>query len=154
LLEFDGSAIVVSHDRYFLNRVVDILLVLEGDGNVQVIYGNYDTYLRMQAVRNEGARADRAAQKDAPAKPVDKSSDDPPGKKSKRKRRFPYRKLEDLEADIAGAETRLRQLEQQLASSELYREGDKVKETMKAFEDTKAALKQLYEHWEEAGELN
>ena len=45
-------------------------------------------------------------------------------------------------------------MEKQLASAELYRDGDKVKETMQAFEDTKAKLKQLYEHWEEAEELN
>src|SRR5436190_13538001 len=47
LLEFEGTVIVVSHDRYFLNRVVDLLLVLEGNGRVQVIHGNYDTYERM-----------------------------------------------------------------------------------------------------------
>ena len=46
------------------------------------------------------------------------------------------------------------ELEKQLASSELYRDGDKVKETMRAFEDTKGTLKDLYEHWEEAVELN
>ena len=45
-------------------------------------------------------------------------------------------------------------LERQLASSELYREGDKVRDTMKAFQAAKASLKQLYEHWEEAVELN
>src|SRR5262249_45351434 len=51
LLEYDGTVIVVSHDRYFLNRVVDLLVVLEGDGQAQVIHGNYDTYERMQALR-------------------------------------------------------------------------------------------------------
>src|SRR5205085_2086626 len=64
LLDFDGSVIVVSHDRYFLNRVVDILLVLEGDGRVQVIYGNYDTYLRMQALQGESARSEKALKKE------------------------------------------------------------------------------------------
>src|SRR5206468_652726 len=49
LLEFEGTVIVVSHDRYFLNRVVDQLIVLEGDGRCQLIHGNYDTYLLMQA---------------------------------------------------------------------------------------------------------
>ena len=39
LLEFEGTCIVVSHDRYFLNRVIDLLLVFEGDGKVQIIYG-------------------------------------------------------------------------------------------------------------------
>ena len=78
----------------------------------------------------------------------------PPADKAKRKRRFPYRKVEELEADIAANETRLREVEVLLASAELYRDGDKVKETMRAFEDLKIALVQLYEHWEEAVELN
>src|SRR5262249_8938912 len=46
ILEYDGTVFVVSHDRYFLNRVVDQLLVLEGDGSVQVIHGDYETYAR------------------------------------------------------------------------------------------------------------
>jgi ATP-binding cassette subfamily F protein 3 len=62
--------------------------------------------------------------------------------------------VEDIEAAIAAAETELAGLEQALASPELYRDGDKVKQTTKAFEDTKAQLAQLYEHWEEAVELN
>src|SRR5439155_5186830 len=49
LLEFDGTCIVVSHDRYFLNKVVDLLIVMDGNGNVQVIHGNYDTFELMRA---------------------------------------------------------------------------------------------------------
>ena len=51
-------------------------------------------------------------------------------------------------------ETQLRDLETRLASPDLYREGEKVKETTDAFEQTKTRLAQLYEHWEEAVELN
>src|SRR5262249_20317397 len=43
LRAFEGTVIVVSHDRYFLNRVVDLLIVLDGAGRAQVIHGNYDT---------------------------------------------------------------------------------------------------------------
>src|SRR5260221_2982461 len=49
LSAFEGTVIVVSHDRYFLNRVVDLLIVLDGAGRSQVIHGNYDTYERMRA---------------------------------------------------------------------------------------------------------
>ena len=56
LTAFDGTVIVVSHDRYFLNRVVDLLLVLDGQGNTQVIHGNYDTYELMRA-QQDAARA-------------------------------------------------------------------------------------------------
>jgi ATP-binding cassette subfamily F protein 3 len=148
LLEFEGTVIVVSHDRYFLNRVVDLLIVLDGDGRSHVIHGNYDTYERMRALQEEAASAKAAKEKEK-----ERVAAAPPAKQ-KRKRRFPYRKVEDLEADIAGAETRLRELEQRLASPDLYRDGDKVKETMRAFEELKAQLQQLYEHWEEAVELN
>jgi ATP-binding cassette subfamily F protein 3 len=62
--------------------------------------------------------------------------------------------VEEIEADIAVAEQQMRQLEERLASPELYRDGEKVKETTRAFDDTKGRLAQLYEHWEEALELN
>ncbi len=153
LQDFEGSVIVVSHDRYFLNRVVDLLVVLEGNGVCRVIHGNYDTYERMRAVQEEAKRAAPAkAQPDAEAARAAPASA-PPGK-VKRKRRFPYRKVEELEADIAAQEASLRELEKQMASPELYRDGDRVKDTTRAFEETKVRLAQLYEHWEEAVELN
>jgi ATP-binding cassette subfamily F protein 3 len=145
LLKFEGTVIVVSHDRYFLSRVVDLLIVLEGDGQTRVIYGNYDTYERMRALQEETTSVREKEKERASAAPQ---------ARQKRKRRFPYRKVEDLEAEIACGETRLRELEERLASPDLYRDGDKVKETMRSFEETKARLQQLYEHWEEAVELN
>ena len=74
--------------------------------------------------------------------------------KVKRKRRFPYRKVEDLEADIAREETRLRETEQRLASPDLYRDGERVKAATREFEEIKQRLQHLYEHWEEAVELS
>jgi ATP-binding cassette subfamily F protein 3 len=167
LLEFEGTAIVVSHDRYFLNRVVDLLLVLDGRGNVQVIHGNYDTYEMMRA-QQEAARAETAKKKEAAHEGARPAAGSSAGRgrgdgvanpqaapsKQKRKRKFPYRKVEDLEADIAATETEVRELEQLLASPELYRDGERVKQTTRAFEEARAQLQQLYEHWEEAVELN
>jgi ATP-binding cassette subfamily F protein 3 len=152
LQEFEGTCLVVSHDRYFLNRVVDQLVVLEGNGRSRVIHGNYDTYELMRAQQAE-AEADGKAKREKAAKAAAPAREGPPAK-VKRKRRFPYRKVEDLEADITAAEMRLREVEALLASPELYRDGERVKETTRAFEETKAQLQQLYEHWEEAVELN
>jgi ATP-binding cassette subfamily F protein 3 len=154
LAAFEGTVVVVSHDRYFLNRVVDQLIVLEGDGRCQLIYGNYDTYEMMRAQQTAAAiAAKRPADGVVKTGPPDDAGGTAAGKR-KRKRRFPYRKVEDLEADIAHGETELRELEQRLASPDLYRDGERVKETMRAFEETKTRLQQLYEHWEEAVELN
>jgi ATP-binding cassette subfamily F protein 3 len=152
LREFEGTVVVVSHDRYFLNRVVDQLIVLDGKGGSQVIHGSYDTYEMMRAAQQAGGGKNNADGSSRP--PASDGTTRAAPARPKRKRRFPYRKVEDLEADIAASETRLRELEQLLGSPELYREGERVKETMRGFEETKAQLQQLYEHWEEAVELN
>jgi ATP-binding cassette subfamily F protein 3 len=152
LLQFDGTAIVVSHDRYFLNRVVDLLIALEGDGTCQVIHGNYDTYERMRAMQREAATSPAPAAAAPKVEPDANGS--PPATKLKRKRRFPYRKVEDLEAEIANEEAHLRETEALLASPDLYRDGERVKAATADFEQTKQRLARLYEHWEEAVELN
>jgi ATP-binding cassette subfamily F protein 3 len=154
LLEFEGTVLVVSHDRYFLNRVVDLLIVLDGDDQAHVVHGNYDTYERMRALQ-EDVQTGRQGDKET-GRPPEKQQEAAaaPAAPRRRKRRFPYRKVEDLEADIGAGETRLRELEQLMASPDLYRDGERVKETTRAFEETKARLQQLYEHWEEAVEMN
>jgi ATP-binding cassette subfamily F protein 3 len=155
LLEFEGTVLVVSHDRYFLNRVADLLIVLEGDGQARVIHGNYDTYERLRATQESAAPANAKRKEEAAPKPVPAATaNHVPAAPRRRKRRFPFRKVEDLEAEIGTTEVRLRDLEQRLASPELYRDGERVKETMRAFEETKVRLQQLYEHWEEAVELS
>ncbi len=154
LLEFEGTVIVVSHDRYFLNRVVDLLLVLDGAGHVQVIHGNYDTYERMRSQHEIQSPKTKTQKKTEPSPAHVQASAEQTAAKTKRKRKFPYRKIDDLETDIAATETAIRELEQQLASPELYRDGERVKQTTKAFEEAKTRLQQLYEHWEEAVELN
>ena len=152
LLEYEGTAIVVSHDRYFLNRVVQLLIVFEDDGRVQVIHGNYETYERMRLLQtSSGSAATEKKERKAAAAEARAIATARP---AKRKRRFAYRPVADLEAEIAAAEARRTELERLLASAELYRDGDKVKETTEAFEEIREKLQQLYEHWEEAIELN
>ena len=151
LMDFDGTAIVVSHDRYFLNRVVDLLLVFEGDGIVRIIYGNYDMYERMRLLQEPAPTA--ATQKRDAARAA-KEELRAAAKPAKRKRKFPYRKVDDLEVEIAVQEVLVKDLEVKLASPELYREGGRVQEITLAFEEAKVILRDLYEHWEEAVELN
>jgi ATP-binding cassette subfamily F protein 3 len=147
LKEFDGSAVVVSHDRYFLNQVADLLIVFEGPGKAQVVHGNYETYERLRAEQLAAASADRRT---VPTKPVAAAS----AKPAKRKRKFPYRKVEELEADIATGEAEVARLEAALADGDLYRDHARFHETMTACEAAKTNLSRLYEHWEEAAELN
>ncbi|MFL5329969.1 MAG: ABC-F family ATP-binding cassette domain-containing protein [Gemmataceae bacterium] len=147
LLEFEGTVIVVSHDRYFLNRVADQLIVFE-DGEAQVVFGNYDTYQSLRA-EQKAAKAERHAPKAAVTQSATVQN-----KPAKRKRQFPYCKVEDLEADVARTEQQLADLEAALVTPEVYRDAVRVKETTKAIETAKADLARLVAHWEEAVELN
>ena len=154
LLAFEGTAIVVSHDRFFLNQVCDLLLALDGKGGSQVIHGNYDTYELMRAQQIAAARDKEAAllkrQKDSERKAAPKATTD----KGKKKRTFPFRKVEEIEAELATAEADLAAVETALASPDLYRDGDKVKQTTGRFEELKTRIATLYAHWEEAIEMN
>jgi ATP-binding cassette, subfamily F, member 3 len=150
--EFDGTVIVVSHDRYFLNAVSDLLVVMEAE-KVEVVYGNYDLYESLRATREAEESAERK-RKAAPA--TESKTAAPVGgtTKVKRKRKFPYRKVEELEKEVMEQEELVAELEARMVSPEIYRDAKLVKETMADFEDAKDRLKTLYEHWEEAVELN
>jgi ATP-binding cassette subfamily F protein 3 len=143
--DFDGTVIIVSHDRYFLNQVVDRLIVLGGD-RPRVVLGNYDRYAELQAqqaAETPTAAAPTAAEPRAQAKP-----------RTTRKRRFPYRKAHAIEQDIAEVERDLAETEAALADPEIYRNGEQVRTVRTKYEQLKTRLIEMYEHWEEAVELN
>jgi ATP-binding cassette subfamily F protein 3 len=152
LKAYEGTCIVVSHDRYFLNRVADLLIVF-ADGTAEVVYGNYDTYELLRSSRESskasGGRKLPEADKSSSRAPATGDS-----KPAKRKRKFPYRKVPDLEADIATAEKKVADLEAALQTPDVYRDATRVRDTMAELEKSKDALAVLYQHWEEAVELN
>ncbi len=156
LRDFDGTVLFVSHDRYFLNRVADHLLVVE-PGRFRVIEGNYDTYLHLVAQRLAGGADSEAT---APATGNSAPTSESTRKRSRSdkpvrpKRRFPYRKVPDLEAEIFQRETRLAELNAELLLPEVLRDGRKVRQVQESIAAEQAALATLYEHWEEATELN
>ncbi len=148
---FEGTLICVSHDRYFLNRVADMLIVFDSDlGRPEIVFGNYDTYELLRANREQAAR-ESGKPKKAQAR-VESVSNRP--EKAKKKRKYPYRKAAEVEADIAAAEARVTELEAMLQDGEIYKDAPRFQATLDALEETKAKLPALYEHWEEAVELN
>jgi len=156
ILNFEGTVLFVSHDRYFLNRVCDHVLVVEPE-RFRVIAGNYEDYqLFIQARRAEQqAEAAAAAAKQKPAagaKDADASPD--AAKKERRKRKFPYRKAADIEADILEHETRVEEVQATMILPETVRDGRLVKQCQTDLDRLRAELKKLYEHWEESLELN
>ncbi len=158
LTSFEGTVLLVSHDRYFLNRVADHLLVMEA-GSVRVIEGNYETYQRLSGQGLAGRDAEKsaaekpgAAKASASAKQAAKAGRRCPPTRTRR--RFPYRKVAELEKEIFEREARLEELHRQLAQGDTHRDGDRVRGINAEIVGQQAALATLYEHWEEATELN
>ncbi len=151
LLEFDGTVLFVSHDRYFLNRVADHVLAVE-QHRFRTIDGNYDTYLHL--VKRGLAGAETAPGQAAARQAVKKPSTAADSRPGKPKRRFPYRKVSDIEAEIFEHETKLAAFQEELTSPEVLRDGRRVKEVQVAIAACQQALAPLYEHWEEASQLN
>ncbi len=158
LAKFDGTLLFVSHDRYFLNRVADHLLVVEPH-RFRTIEGNYESYLQfVQATGTappeaNGKKGGSAAATSPSAKPKSKPADDASAA-AKRKRKFPYRKVPDIERDILQRETRLAELNALLILPETHRSGDRIRQVQTDIAEAQQALAALYEHWEEAAELN
>ncbi|MBN1908881.1 MAG: ABC-F family ATP-binding cassette domain-containing protein [Pirellulales bacterium] len=147
---FDGTVLFVSHDRFFVNRLADHLIVVES-GRVRVIEGNYETFqsLNRQAADSpsELEPASCLARRET-SRPV--ANDE----KKNKKRRFPYRKVEDIEADIFEHESRLAELHDALAQPDTHRDGQRVRQLKDDIAQQQSQLETLYAHWEEATELN
>ena len=116
--EFEGTVLVVSHDRYFLNQVAD-RLILVADGRARVIEGDYETYQHL--VQKEKERAEKAqVQAQAKAPPTPGPSPRHPPEKPKRK--FPYRKAADIEREIGELEQEVVEIEDLLGQPATWRD--------------------------------
>jgi len=151
LTSFKGTVLFVSHDRYFVDHVADHLLVVEPD-RVRVVEGNYETYRHLIGRKS----SEPVAAEIEAAEPVrhEKRAARKPTKPAKPKRRFPYRKVADLEQEIFQREARVEELHGLLAQGETHRDGDRVRRIRAEIAQQQQLLKTLYEHWEEATELN
>ena len=155
---FDGTVLLVTHDRYLVNAIADHVLVLR-DGKASLIDGNYDDFRHWMrqgmtvsdrgnvAVSDKGSPAKTGSNSPAPSAASSAN-------KAKRKRKFPYRKVADLESDIMQTESEIEQLQQELIDPQVLRDGRLVKEVQQQLSDHESKLAGLYEHYEEACELN
>ena len=140
LLDFEGTVLLVTHDRYLLNKVARKVLAI-GYGTAKLYNAHYthceeQIHRQFHPPRPEPARP-------APAKPAPAPATD--GKSRNRYR--PGISLEGLEKSIMQFETELEDVEWQLGDPEIYRYPEKLKRLKKQHADVKAKLEQLNAEW-------
>jgi ATP-binding cassette subfamily F protein uup len=142
---FDGSVIVVSHDRYFLNRVCTSILAFEGDGVVRYSIGDYDYYLEK--------RAKRLASSAAPPATASSTTGSERLITAQRPRKLKWserQELETIEDKILAAEEDLVRLEAQFADPDFYtKHGQRWQMFEAQLQTARENVSQLYSRWEE-----
>ena len=124
LKEFGGSLIIVSHDRHFLDKLVDHLFIFCGDGLVKDFVGSYSEYREYikeyEAEQRSAARAQEKAEKERAAKEAARSAAPTDAPVKKKKLTYKEQKeLEQIERDLEALEAEKKELEDQLGSGVL-----------------------------------
>ena len=148
ILAFKGCVLVVSHDRYFLDRVCDRLIAFEGHGQVSLCAGNYSYYMEK---RGAAVKAEMAA---APVVAKAKQAPAPVKEKLRKLSQKEQRELEGLEPAIAALETEIASMEAELNDPEFYvKSGVSTRDHLDAIEKKKAQVETMFARWTELEEV-
>lgn len=149
LQDFPGCVIVVSHDRYFMDKVVDHLLVFKGEGEIQDFPGNYTQFRDYQKMKSKEEEQQKPTKNSSPTANEQKKDY---RNNTKRKMSFKEkREYEQLSDKIAQLEEEKQQLEEELCSGNLS--VDELTEKSKRLPILKEELDELELRWLELAEL-
>jgi ABC transporter, ATP-binding protein len=149
LQDFPGCVIVVSHDRYFMDKVVDHLLVFKGEGEIQDFPGNYTQFRDFQKMKSKEEEQQKPTKNSSPTANEQKKDY---RNNTKRKMSFKEkREYEQLSDKIAQLEEEKQQLEEELCSGNLS--VDELTEKSKRLPILKDELDELELRWLELAEL-
>lgn len=160
LQDFPGCVIVVSHDRYFMDKVVDHLLVFKGEGEIQDFPGNYTQYrewMRMQSKKDADDKAKSSARPGSVKSTTEQNQKQDSSKQDYHhdtRRKMSYkekREYEQLEKDIAALNAEQELIEQQLCSGSLSI--DELTEKSKRLPLIKEELDEKEMRWLELSEI-
>ena len=146
VLAFQGCVLVVSHDRYFLDRVCDRLIAFEGHGRIHQCAGNYTYYQEKRAKQAaaEIAYVNAAPKKEKPA----------PSSKPRKMTNREVRELAELEGHIATLESEISEMESGLNDSALIvKLGADIQNYMAQLDAKKAELETKFTRWAELEEI-
>jgi ATP-binding cassette subfamily F protein 3 len=136
LLEFDGTILLVSHDRYFINKLCNKILEFTPRG-IYSYLGNYDDYLEKKKALEEDAILEEAQSKKTKGKPKDRMLKPKEDKA-----------LLNLQDEIIEMELRIEELEALLCNEKVYSNPVKAEEINREYVQLKESLEELYEKWD------
>ncbi len=158
LQDYDGTLLIISHDRYFLDKLVQKVVEIK-DGQLFEYEGNYSDYLRLKEVRQtqqeaptvkNGMAAATVKKNSAKKSKEQKRLEAEARQKISKKRRALTAEIAQLEDQIEQAEMRQAQLEQQLADPATYQNNALLVDLQKEYKQVQENLKQWEERWEAA----
>lgn len=144
LLDYSGTMLIVSHDRYFINKIADRILLLTNNG-VKEYLGNYDYYLERTTAEKSGA-VPTENKKDKKEKTQNDYFLQKQKQSEERKRQT---KLKKAEAEIERLDEEIAKTQELLSSEEVAADYEKLMELSKLLEDLQKQQEEQYEIWEE-----
>jgi ATP-binding cassette subfamily F protein uup len=149
LLDFGGSVLLVTHDRYFLDKVATSILAFEGEGRAVRYPGNYETYRTLRD-QSEAARREAAAPERPRVAPAVREAAPERARKPGRLSFQEQREMDGMEAAILAAEERKAATEAALSDPATYQKGgDAVVRLRAEMEAVTAEVDRLYARWAE-----
>ncbi len=151
LQEFEGTAIIVSHDRYFLQKIPTRILELTPDGMVEYL-GKYDYYLERKAMEENAAAGERTPSESA-SEGLTVKEERALKKAAEAEERRRKREIEGLEAEIENLEEKIAEIEAEMQKPENLSDFSKLAELSKEMTKLREDLDSAYVKWEGLQEL-
>ncbi|MED3574126.1 ABC-F family ATP-binding cassette domain-containing protein [Cytobacillus praedii] len=148
LIDYPGTILFVSHDRYFINRITTKVIELSKNGTTEYL-GDYDYYIEKKQEQEELKALNSVQKSSAPQQASQEKTSYQLDKEAKKVERQRQRRLEEVERQIGELEVLISDYEQQLCEPEVYQDHEKVLEITNKNNVAKGKLDELVEEWTE-----
>lgn len=148
LIDFPGTLLFVSHDRYFINRIAEKILELSDQG-AKLYLGNYDYYLQKKQEEQEIQELNK--KNDLPEQ-METSTDYEQQKQEKRKLRKIRRQIEEVEREIESLEKAIAKCDEKMTDPELFHDYEALKKMNEEKENYQQQLDHFMQQWTELHE--
>lgn len=153
LSSYKGCLLIVSHDRYFMDKVADTLFVLEEDGTISGYVGKCSEYIEYRNQKKQEELKTAKAEKAAIYKEEVNSAKTQNAEKKKKRSFKEQKEFEELEMQILELEEQKSELEAKLGGGDSGNDFSQIAEITKQYQDISALLEQKYSRWEELASI-